>query len=217
MAITSGIAGQVGPLERPDPENIPDFALNYSTRHAFLATALIRGRRILEIGPGLTGIREYLGKLRGDYYYLGVDKAIEEEQGPNWQLVKREFFEGYDWLRTLPRFSTVVALEVIEHIDPARQFEFLQKLSELALERIILSTPSPDTKRWYPRTDILVGNDNPFHLRELDEWKLRLYASKACKVRQVTILSGSLTSDDEVIWLGDLNPPAVYLGVIDLA
>lgn len=194
--------------ERPGAIS-PEFVRVAEARRALLALGLCRGRSVLDIGAGRGMLRMLADAAGIPIDYIGVDPTSNDKPGQG--IVRMGAIE---YLDNCPpnTVDTVIALEVIEHLDPSLQDLFINELLRVARRRVIISTPHPDGPKWYPLTEHFLGTDtNPFHTRLVSEWQVRRYMPGASAI---LTLHGRLEGNDEVVW-GDHGPDAYYFMVLD--
>lgn len=187
----------------------PRFVQVGQGRRLALAAAFCVGESVLDLGASEGDLERFLRTT----HYTAVDQIEQAE--PHSKVIQADAVKfihqcGND------AFDTVVALEHIEHLDPGMQFGFVADCCRVARRRVLISTPDPNALQYYPRTEHFVGRHNPWHTREIDEWKLRAYVHQAWPgVKHIQTLHSFLTADDESVW-GETQPPSGYLLVIDL-
>lgn len=190
--------------ERPN-SSAPGFVSQAANRRYALAAGFCRGNTVLDIGCGEGGLRTYIENQGAAYH--GIDQNAPD----GISFTCNDLFS-----RSFPTADTVVCLETIEHVDPARQVELIEKLWLATQKRLIISTPSPDALRWYPLTEHFFSVGNPYHTREIHEWTLRRYIAQVCPNRQSEfILRCQLETNDETVWGVDSGPPAYYMLIVD--
>jgi len=153
----------------------------------------------------MMGLRPYIAEAS----YLGIDVVDSPDRSSSY--IQVDVFTALEVYRA----DTVVALEVVEHLEPGRQALFIAKALAAARERLIISTPDPDANRWYPNTDHFFGKNNPYHRRELSEWRLRQYDESSAKNKDIPEWNAARHNEqDEAVWEGALGPSAWYMMIV---
>lgn len=85
-----------------------------------LIGTLIEGNNILEVGCGTGNLIQFLSKMKldikgSDYSDVYLDKA--RVRNPNTKFFKKNLLEQQSWHEYQNEFDTVIASEVIEHIE----------------------------------------------------------------------------------------------------
>jgi 2-polyprenyl-3-methyl-5-hydroxy-6-metoxy-1,4-benzoquinol methylase len=151
---------------RNDPKRLP-FVLS---RYKFAAKMACSGRRVLELGCS-----EGLGALiLGEHAlrYCGIDSDADaiETARRNWTDPRFEFVLGDFLGERLGRFDTVVSLDVVEHIEPARDSLFFDALVEHLGEDGIAVVGTPNAAAEAHQSEASRrGHVNLFHAERLLE------------------------------------------------
>jgi 2-polyprenyl-3-methyl-5-hydroxy-6-metoxy-1,4-benzoquinol methylase len=203
---------------RPTDDS-PWFVTIQELRRQCLAVALCSGKTLLDVGCGRGTLKDVVGPLMT---YTGVDMELDNDVPcqPGQPFVQGDVFDYMEGqAASSTTWDNVVALEVIEHVDPRRQREFLASMWAVTARRMIFTTVSPHVRHWYPHTDLMVGaHNNPSHSRELDEHLVRRYIHETLTgYKQVMVLRNWLRSNDETVWDFDGGPCHGYLIMVEKA
>jgi len=117
------------------------------SRYAFVAKMLAGKDRVLEIGCadgfGSRLVRQTVGHLTAIDMDGDAIASAKEHVSPNWPITFKamSFNESFDW------FDAVYALDVLEHIQPEFEYEFLIKMYSSGNVAII-GTPSFESQAY---------------------------------------------------------------------
>ncbi len=109
---------------RRDPKAMAYTAAKYK----FVAKMLEGSERVLEVGCGdgfgAPIVAQHVKRLYGvDFYKPHIEEAHRNLSLPNVEFRAGDFFDGNgDWPGT---FNAIYALDVLEHVDPAQEAQFL--------------------------------------------------------------------------------------------
>jgi O-antigen biosynthesis protein len=154
----------------------PDIQVIYEHYHRYLwARALVRGRRVLDLGCGEGFGAALLGGAAD--YVLGIDisqETIEHCRSnyprPNLRFEVASATDLSPWPDA--SFDAIVAFEIIEHVQD--QEGMLREIGRLLTTDGVLIISTPERKEYTE----LEGRENPFHVRELTLEEFRTLLGK---------------------------------------
>ena len=187
----------------------PLFVKRAVAKRVALAIGFVVGESVLDLGCGAGLLGDLMDGAAMGMEYVGV-----EREAPNYARIGVKSGDVVEAISSAAdgAFDTVVALEIIEHLPPGSQAQFVREMLRVAARRIIISTPHPDCHRWYPNTEHFISQEsNPYHTRLLGDWQVQQYAVGSSVAAR---LLSRIETGDEIVW-GDTGPIAGYLMVFD--
>jgi hypothetical protein len=190
------------------PDGSPTFVHRSAHARYALAASFTVGRTVLDVGAGTTDDAAPLSTLPGLRDYAAADA----DPPPGSSVVPARLPADVD--RLAPA-DTVVALEVVEHVDPADQTGFLAACWTLTRHRLILSTPDPEAGHRYPATEWWFGVGNPDHTREPPPAILVRYLVAACPGGLVRPLIPYGLDVNDYLVVDPLHAAAGWFAIVD--
>ena len=177
----------------------PDVQVTYEHYHRYLwAARLVEGRRVLDLASGEGFGSAILAARAASVVGIDIDGPTVEHSRLNYVAPNLEFRLGsaLDLSAFEPgSFDVVVAFEMIEHLeDHAALLEQIDRV--LAADgMLVISTPD---RRIYTDGH---GQDNPFHVHELDEPEFR--AALGARFSNVMLWGQRTTTGSRIAALDD--------------
>lgn len=188
----------------------PLFIKQGMLKEKYLVAGFSKGNTFLDIGCGESDLYTLIEKLGMEY--TGVDLIENEFPG----YIKMDIFSFLSNIQE-ERWGTVACVQVIEHVDPGKQYYLLELLWKVTEHRLILGLPDNEAEKNYPDTDWLFGKNNPFHTREISKALLYQYIYEACSgmAGKLDVCSYLDNQTDELIYFNDYHYPAYRLLIMD--
>jgi len=124
-----------------------------------LIASLIHGKKVLEVGCGTGNLIQFLSRNNldicgSDYSSIYLDKA--KEKNPNVKFFKADLLDKPSWKEYHNSFDTVIASEVIEHIE--YDLEALKTIHTLVKPNGVVILTVPAFNFLYSSLDKKIGH-----------------------------------------------------------
>jgi hypothetical protein len=146
--------------------------LNWLARYAPVRALLVEdgrlGGSLLDVGCGSHGFACVAPELP----FVGMDMAFPHAVAPSMTALRSD---GARFPFKDAAFSTVLCLDVLEHVPPSHRADFLQELARVAAKRVVVACPASgaasidDFIRWMYEAQ---GSDVPEWLEEHERYGL---------------------------------------------